>query len=71
MRRSELCGCSHTGEAGSFNLAAWECVPMQTLQCRVFCVVCWPEGTQLPPKEESLMVPLLGFEVPRAELQPD
>lgn len=38
--------------------------------CSAGCSV-WPEGTQLPPKEESLMVPLVGFEVPRAVVQPD
>lgn len=29
--RSELDGCSHTGEASSFYLAAWECDPIKTL----------------------------------------
>lgn len=31
-------------------LAAWECVPRQTLQYSVLCVVCWAAGTQLPLK---------------------
>lgn len=47
--RSELDGCSHAGEAGSFNLAAWERVPMQTLPRWVFRVMCWTEGALVSP----------------------